>query len=76
MPITLGTIDKSRMESMHEGRRLSDFILPFLPDRGDNMNEENKTSSFSIFVFLFNLVWHFQIMMFKSCVELIDFAFV
>ena len=29
VPATMGTIDKSRMVSMHEGRRLSDFILPY-----------------------------------------------
>ena len=46
----MGTIYKSRMVSMHEGRKLSDFILAFLPDRGNNMNEENRNSCFSVFV--------------------------
>ena len=50
VPDTIGTIYKSRMVSMHEGRKLSDFILAFLPDRGNNMNEENRNSCFSVFV--------------------------
>ena len=46
----MGPIYKSKMVSMHEGRKLSDFILTFLPDRGNNMNEENRNLWFSVFV--------------------------
>ena len=39
VPATMGATNKSRMVSMHEGRRLSDFILPFLPNRGIKQHE-------------------------------------